>query len=146
MSKNYPMYELVYYSIASPSLNRKDISDILEVSQQNNSKNNITGCMLYHNDAFIQILEGDQKTVEALYFKIEQDSRHYNARLVYSDNKEERLFKNWSMAFLDLDKDDAHDKGKLLFRKNFIAIANQTEHSSVASQLFWDISNQVLNE
>ncbi|MBC7875349.1 MAG: BLUF domain-containing protein [Ferruginibacter sp.] len=140
------MYELIYYSIASPSLQRKDISDILEVSQENNAKNDITGCMLYHNDAFIQILEGDRKAVESLYSKIEQDKRHYNARVVYNDNIEERLFKNWSMAFLDLDKNDTDGKVKSSFRENFIAISNQTGYSSVASQLFWHISKQVINE
>jgi Sensors of blue-light using FAD len=140
------IYELIYYSVASPSLNSNDISNILEVSKENNSKNNITGCMLYHNDAFIQILEGNQDVIETLYSKIEKDERHYNARLVYNDTKEERLFKDWSMAFYDLDKVDTDDKGKLSFRENFITISNQTGPSTVASQLFWHISNQIISE
>ena len=140
------MYELIYYSIASLSLNGNDISNILEVSQENNSKNNITGCLLYHNDAFLQILEGESEVIESLYLKIERDKRHYSVRRVYSDNKEKRAFTNWSMAFFDLDKDNAVDKGKLILRENFVAISNQIEQSTVASQLFWHISNQLINE
>jgi hypothetical protein len=140
------LYELIYCSIASPSLNRNEIPNILKVSQENNSKNDITGCLLYYNDAFIQILEGNQEVIESLYSKIEQDTRHYNTRQVYSNNIEQKLFKEWSMAFFDLDKDDALGTGRSIFKENFIAISNQTEHSTVASQLFWHISNQVINE
>lgn len=139
------IFELVYYSVASPSLKRQDVADILEISRKKNSKNHITGCMLYHNHAFLQILEGDRKVVESLYSKIELDQRHYNTRLVYSDLKTQRLFKNWSMAYVDLDKNDAAGKGESILRENFAAIASQSEHSTVASQLFWDISNQIIN-
>jgi Sensors of blue-light using FAD len=138
------IFELIYYSIASPSLNRNDISDILEVSHKNNPKNNLTGCLLYHDDAFIQILEGEQEVIESLYLKIEKDQRHYNVRRVYDDNKVDRLFKNWSMAFFDLNEDDTVDKSKLIYRKAFIEILNQTERSTVASQLFWHISHQLI--
>jgi hypothetical protein len=140
------MYELIYYSIASLSLTRNDVADILKVSKENNSKNGITGCMVYHNDAFLQILEGDPETVKSLYSKIEKDERHYNLKLVYDNNKEERLFKDWSMAFFDLDKVDGIDKSKVTIKKDFIAISNQTDQSSDASQLFWHISNLIIND
>jgi hypothetical protein len=123
------IYELIYYSVASPSLNGNDISNILEVSQENNSKNNITGCLLYHNDAFLQILEGESEVIESLYLKIEQDKRHYSARRVYNDNKEKRSFTNWGMAFFDLGEDNAVDKSKLILRENFVAVSNQIEQS-----------------
>ena len=137
---------MIYSSIASPSLNKNDVLNILEASQKNNLKKEITGCMLYYNDAFLQILEGNQDVVESLYAKIEQDKRHYGARLVYSDTKEERLFKDWSMAFFDLDKEDEQGNGKSAFRENFMAISGQTEHATVACQLFWNISSQIINQ
>lgn len=140
------MIELIYYSIASTSLSKEDVYNILEVSQKNNLQKNITGCMLYYNDAFIQILEGDAEAIEVLYSKIEADQRHYNIRQVYRDEKKERLFKDWSMAFYDLDKNDDPKKDKLIFRENFKEISLQTDQSSMASQLFWDISREIINE
>lgn len=137
------MIELIYYSIASPSLTKADVLTILDISQKNNSDTGITGCMLYYNDAFLQILEGDPEVVESLYSKIEQDRRHYNVKLVFKDNIQQRLFKDWSMGFRDLANDDNDEQN---FRESFIAIADQTEQSSVASQLFWDISHQLLSE
>lgn len=138
------IFELIYYSIASPSLTRDGISGILEVSHKNNPKNGLTGCLLYHDDAFLQILEGDQEVIESLYSRIEQDQRHYNVKQVYSDKKEDRLFSNWSMAFFDLNKDDAIDRDKIIYREAFIEILKQTERSTIASQLFADISHQLI--
>ena len=140
------LYELIYYSIASPGLKPGDIADILEVAHKNNPENNLTGCLLYHNDAFLQILEGEKEIIESLYVKIEQDKRHYNVKRIYNDYKEERLFTNWRMAFFDLNNDDTLDTGKLIYRKAFTEISNQTVHSTVATQLFWQISNQLLND
>ena len=140
------IFELIYYSIASPALNRNDISDILESSHKNNPKKELTGCLLYHKDAFIQILEGEKDVIESLFLKIEHDQRHYNVRRIYDDTKEDRLFKDWSMAFFDLDKDDTVDKSKIIYRQAFSEILNQTEPSTVASQLFWNISHQLLDE
>ena len=139
------IFELIYYSVASPALTRKDVFDILEISQVNNLANGITGCMLYHRDAFIQILEGEQVAVEKLYAKIEEDSRHYNVRKVYSDVKQDRLFKNWSMAFYDLENKSASE-ADLIFRKTFIAVSQHAEEPGIATELFWSISNQLLNE
>ncbi|MEO6672349.1 MAG: BLUF domain-containing protein [Ginsengibacter sp.] len=140
------MIELIYYSIASPSLKKDDVSNILEVSRKNNIKNDITGCLLFYNDAFIQILEGSREIIDRLYAKIEQDERHYNIREVYNGDIPQRLFKDWSMAFYDLEKDAAAREDKLNFRKKFLAISEHNEQSTMASQLFWDISNQLLNE
>lgn len=140
------MIQLIYYSVANVSLSETDIYDILEVSRKNNSRNNITGCLLYYNDAFLQILEGDEKTIEELYAAIEADERHYNVRRVYADDIQERLFKDWSMDFYDLGKNDAGENVTSRFRKSFSDIANQTAQSTVAGELFWDIAHQLIND
>ena len=140
------MIELIYYSVASPSLTKADVSDILGVSQKNNSRKDITGCLLYYSDAFIQILEGDPKVIESIFAKIEEDNRHYNVRRVYEDIIQQRLFKDWSMAFYDLDKGDTVNGNEVKFRKDFLAIAGQTEQHTVAGKLFWDISRQLLTD
>jgi hypothetical protein len=69
------MYELMYHSEAMPELALQDIKAILTSARLYNSKNNITGCLLYHNHEFIQVLEGEQSKVKELFRHIEKDTR-----------------------------------------------------------------------
>ncbi len=70
------MFELIYCSIAKPDLKSKDIQDILQTAIDFNSKNNITGCLLFHNNEFLQILEGEKSVIQELFASIERDERH----------------------------------------------------------------------
>ena len=45
----------------------ENISALLLKSKTYNQANAITGCLLYYGDEFIQLIEGDQKTVQDLY-------------------------------------------------------------------------------
>ena len=66
------MYEITYCSSASPNLRAEGISDILEKAQHFNSKHDITGCLLYHNQEFIQILEGEEDASKEAVEKLKQ--------------------------------------------------------------------------
>ena len=70
-NKNSMYFELIYNSVASPELTSKDVLDILEESRLFNSKNDITGCLLYHKGEFLQLLEGEKSIVQNIYGKIE---------------------------------------------------------------------------
>lgn len=140
------MYELTYCSSASPKLNAKDITEILEKSQDYNSKNNITGCLLYHDQEFIQILEGDENTVRNLFAKICGDARHTDITLLAEGQKDERVFYNWSMAFHELSPDDIEGIGEEVFSDNFVAFANLAEKPTFPTFLFWSRARQLLEE
>lgn len=57
------MFEFIYRSIAVPNISDAEINAMLKTSRKFNSENNITGCLLFHNNEFIQILEGEEKTM-----------------------------------------------------------------------------------
>ena len=100
------MHELFYCSQARTDISKDDILNILEVSQRDNKKLDITGILLYwkKTNQFMQILEGDEKIIFDLYNnKIRKDSRHSSVKLVHHGKIPERGFNNWSMAFKDLD-------------------------------------------
>ena len=63
------IFELIYYSTASPDLSKNDILNILENSRDFNSKNEITGCLLYHNNEFVQLIEGEEEAVKNCMLK-----------------------------------------------------------------------------
>ena len=71
------MYQLNYHSISRPGLGLEDFDNILEEAIAVNSTRNITGCLIYHNDRFVQILEGRKKDVLHVYGKIGGDKRHH---------------------------------------------------------------------
>ena len=140
------MYELIYSSLASRKLSTDDITDILKLARDFNSKNNISGCLLYHNQEFIQILEGDKKIVKDLYANIGNDDRHTNIILIAEGEKEERTFNDWNMAYHKLSDDDVQNMSRELFIDNFIAFSEMAKKPTFAMILFWNLAKQLLNK
>lgn len=59
--------QLVYLSIRNPDCSQELVSQILEVSQKNNSKTDITGALIYSQTKFLQVLEGEENQLIALF-------------------------------------------------------------------------------
>lgn len=97
------MYHLVYISYASRPLREDDLLDILKTSRLNNKNNGITGMLVYLNEKFIQVLEGEYESVNNVYKDIKEDPRHRKVTTVLEGNTEQRIFKGWSMGFKKLD-------------------------------------------
>jgi len=95
------MHSLVYRSVADESFNIPEIYSMLSKAKDYNTEHHITGCLLYHNNQFLQLLEGKEKEVLQLFQKISADSRHTDIAIVDSANSDGRLFHQWSMAFHD---------------------------------------------
>jgi hypothetical protein len=135
------MFELVYNSIANPNLIAEDITNILNTSRDFNSKNSITGCLLYHNNQFLQILEDDKKVVQDLYLSIKRDKRHSNVNLLTEGGKKERMFSGWSMAFQEFNSDTS---AKNSFLSNIIVFSELADRPTQAVDLFWAIAKNMM--
>jgi hypothetical protein len=140
------MYELIYCSAARQNLNKDDLDKILNTARTFNTKNNITGCLLYYKNEFIQILEGDKTIVKNLYNNINQDKRHENTILVAEGEKAERSFDSWSMAFYELNDDDVNDLCEQLFVDNFIAFSDIVKKPTFSTIMFWNMAKQLLKK
>lgn len=77
-----------------------EISHILETARKNNSKANVTGALLFSADHFAQVLEGPQEAVEAIFERIQHDTRHGDVTVLESLTSEQRDFSEWSMAYV----------------------------------------------
>lgn len=106
------MHSLFYCSVATREIFDQDILDILKVSRKNNMERDITGILVYQKKTreFLQILEGEEETIFNALGIIEDDPRHTSVDLVLEQKINERAFKNWSMAFSDL---ESLDKSRL---------------------------------
>ncbi len=95
--------QLVYMSRAQEDLKDQDIENILQTARDFNSKNNITGLLLFHSGIFLQVLEGDKNTIEELYYKkIRVDNRHTDVTLMLLISGNPRIFEDWSMKYKQL--------------------------------------------
>ena len=101
------IYFLVYVSIASSDLSEQQLVDILKVSRENNTRDDITGMLLYKDRRFMQLLEGPETAVCATYTRIARDVRHHDATILLEGITGERDFVDWSMGFQALDGEAA---------------------------------------
>lgn len=96
------MFRLLYVSSAVRSFSKSDLADLLATSRANNSKQGITGLLLYKDGDFLQVLEGNETQVKKLYEKINLDPRHTGSTILFDEEVAEPLFAEWSMGFRDL--------------------------------------------
>lgn len=98
-------YQIVYYSTATKEFSEQDLIELLSVAIKYNSAMGITGCLVYSNGKFIQLLEGDRRHVLELFEKIKRDPRHNNVTVTVEMTVNQKLFPDWGMAFKFLEKD-----------------------------------------
>lgn len=105
---------IAYVSSARSRLTSEVLSDILDVSVRNNRRDGITGVLMYHNELFFQILEGESQVVEQCYRRICDDSRHTGISETMDETVSVRSFPDWLMGYVGPDKIDEHTDGAML--------------------------------
>ncbi len=101
------MLFLVYVSSATLLFPGEDLRALLATSRKNNAELGGTGMLLYKDGNFMQVLEGEEGAVRALYDKIGADPRHKGEITLRQGFTEERQFPDWSMGFRDLQSPEA---------------------------------------
>jgi hypothetical protein len=96
------VYHLIYRSQASTPLDDAQLTHLLEQSRAFNLGHDLTGLLLYTPDhQFLQVLEGDEHVVRALYYgRIVHDLRHHDCFVLSEGPGLQRSFADWSMGFL----------------------------------------------
>lgn len=80
-------------------MSEQDLEAILSPARAFNEARAVTGLLLYAQQSFLQVLEGDEDAVTAVYEQIVGSSRHTNLRRTVSASDSERRFPAWSMGF-----------------------------------------------
>jgi len=96
------VFQLSYSSAAVRPLSHGALVDLLEQSRAANVTRRVTGMLLYRHSRFLQLLEGDEAVVRALYAMIVADDRHTDVRVLSEGRRLFRQFPTWTMAFRDL--------------------------------------------
>ncbi len=90
--------QLVYASRQAVEFDGLRLVSLLYTARDRNTKNGITGVLLYSDGLFMQCLEGPAENVDALFAKISRDPRHSDIVLLQSTEIYERHFENWLMG------------------------------------------------
>ena len=128
------MHAVLYRSRARPGLLAGDLNAIIDSASRRNAAMGVTGLLLYGllqavpgaPGEFVQWLEGDRESVEAVVERIEADGRHFDVEVLARGPLAEvaagapvsaggRLFPSWSMGLVRLAELPATAAGFLRF-------------------------------
>lgn len=99
--------QLIYSSTAQHPMTHREIEALLSQSRKNNARLGITGMLLYIDQSFFQVLEGENTAVEQLFSTIVEDPRHTKVTTIVHEAIKERAFPDWSMGYADIRAGDA---------------------------------------
>ncbi|MCU0756678.1 MAG: BLUF domain-containing protein [Xanthomonadales bacterium] len=94
-----PIHRLIYAS-RSQGFAMTHAVAIRRTAERFNGKVGITGALVATRQRFLQVLEGPQTTVQALYTRIQRDPRHESCVLLLQSAADFRLWPDWSMKLL----------------------------------------------
>lgn len=136
------LYELIYRSTAKSNLTEQDFKEILKTARGFNASNNITGCLLYHEGQFLQLLEGEFQVLLNLYDRIKRDPRHRDFLLLHMKETQSRVYQNWTMAFKSLNNNDLKSYSGV---SEFTELETEDDESSISKELFQAISSDIVS-
>lgn len=90
------MKQIIYRSQPF-GFDRAMLAGILVDARRNNPRDAITGALICRQDLYLQLIEGPEPTIDALYERITRDNRHDNIVLLLSDTVDRRMFAEWAM-------------------------------------------------
>lgn len=94
---------LTYTSWARPGITTEEVEAILATARANNAQEELTGILIFNGTSFMQILEGEPPVVDSMVKRLRGDRRHSNMSIRDDREIDERLFTDWSMAYLKLE-------------------------------------------
>lgn len=127
------MISLVYVSAARNPFGPQELSDLLAQSRRDNRARDVSGMLLYADGNFMQALEGDDSTVDALDLKIARDPRHGHVKTLIRQPVAQRVFADWSMVLRHLADLPPADRDSCA--SFMTCVASETASPSVARKL-----------
>lgn len=97
-----PLHFLIYISTAVEPMSQAALDALLKQARLYNRPAGITGCLIYQDGYFMQMLEGKREVVSELMNKVKNDPRHTDIRTIVEGKAPRRVFVDWSMALRDL--------------------------------------------
>lgn len=130
---------LLYTSHIPGSVEEGEVAELLahikERSMVRNQRCGITGCLVVVDRCFIQILEGERKTLEDTFERICCDFRHVDVHLADFITIEQRAFAEWGLACLCDNEETSLEIKNGLEELHFIVGINARQATRLMRQL-----------
>ena len=84
----------------------KDLTDITSKAKAKNPAAGITGLLFYHNERFLQFIEGEKNALEKLMSILASDSRHKNIEIIIDQEINKRSLAQWNMDTFNLSESE----------------------------------------
>lgn len=97
------LHHLIYLSTPTVPFTPTQLQELLRECRVNNTNRALTGVLFYGKQHFMQLIEGEEADVCALYERLQHDPRHHNLIKIADKPIQARAFADWSMAFQRLD-------------------------------------------
>lgn len=124
---NHALVQIIYTSNATTCFSQKQLVNLLAKARKNNHSLNISGMLVYDDGFFIQVLEGPENDVDALFTCIEKDPKHCNVRLLLRQQLTEKEYDEWSMGFVDTADLNKQVAGYLPYKTLSLKIRDKTQ-------------------
>lgn len=109
VAKSETFFQLIYSSRPASILEEQNLVEILKDAQKYNQDEGISGFLLYGPDKLIQLLEGEEQKVIALYQKIKKDRRHSDIAVQYFGYAKSRCMPFLGMGLCLMHEINMHD-------------------------------------
>jgi hypothetical protein len=86
------LHRLVYASMSAGPLFADKLDRILLHARATNTRDGVTGMLLFHEGRFLQVLEGPRETLLAVLERIRRDRTHKNLTILEWGPADARLF------------------------------------------------------
>ena len=93
------LVELTYVSEPAGEMSFLGLMRLLYHSYLRNQALDITGALIFEDQKFGQVIEGQASVIDGLWEKIQKDDRHKNVKLLDRKAIARRSFVKWTMIF-----------------------------------------------
>ena len=73
------------------------LAGILVRSREKNREADITGALICRHDMYLQLIEGPDAAIDAVFARIVKDDRHLAVKVLLSRTADQRMFPEWEM-------------------------------------------------
>ena len=82
-----------------------NVARILSKSRLNNRRDGLVGVLYFGDGCFFQCLEGAESAIDALYARLQSDTRHKDIKLLSRKTISTLSYSDWAMKFVPIEKD-----------------------------------------
>ncbi|MBO6879639.1 BLUF domain-containing protein [Winogradskyella sp.] len=138
-------YSVIYQSKSQSHFAPMDIELMLMKAKRKNKRLKITGCIVYADNKFIQLIQGPKDAIIDLYKEIKADKRHFKVTTLLEQSTEQKIWSDWSMAMLDFSGNAKQVMNSRILLESYLENVTPKEKESDSYKVFRASVNDLLN-